>query len=79
VAGVDHVIALGLADPERLGVMGWSYGSYVTSRVSTQTNRFKAAAGGVVVGSPAPTNTLSRCRFLLPLAFLICKDDIVQP
>ena len=46
MAGVDHVIGMGVADPNRLAVMGWSYGGYMTNWVITQTNRFKAAATG---------------------------------
>jgi dipeptidyl aminopeptidase/acylaminoacyl peptidase len=49
MAGVDHVIATGVADPERLGVMGWSYGGYMTSWTITQTRRFKAASVGAGV------------------------------
>jgi len=44
MAGVDHLIAQGVADPDRLGVMGASYGGYMTDWIVTQTNRFKAAA-----------------------------------
>jgi dipeptidyl aminopeptidase/acylaminoacyl peptidase len=44
--GVDHVIAQGVADPDRMAVMGWSYGGYMTAWVITQTRRFKAAAVG---------------------------------
>lgn len=49
MTGVDHVIAIGVANPERLGVMGWSYGGYMTSWVITQTKRFKAASVGAGV------------------------------
>ena len=49
MAGVDHVIALGVADPERLAVMGWSYGGFMTSWVVTHTRRFKAAVVGAGV------------------------------
>jgi dipeptidyl aminopeptidase/acylaminoacyl peptidase len=49
MAGVDHAIALGIADPERLGVMGWSYGGFMTSWTITQTKRFKAASAGAAV------------------------------
>ncbi len=49
MAGVDYVIAQGIADPDRLGIMGWSYGGYMTSWVITQTNRFKAASVGAGV------------------------------
>jgi dipeptidyl aminopeptidase/acylaminoacyl peptidase len=54
MAGVDYVIAKGIADPNRLGVMGWSYGGYMTSWVITQTKRFKAAS----IGAPV-TNLMS--------------------
>jgi dipeptidyl aminopeptidase/acylaminoacyl peptidase len=46
IAGVDHVIALGIADPARLGIGGWSYGGFMTAWAVTQTNRFKAAMMG---------------------------------
>jgi dipeptidyl aminopeptidase/acylaminoacyl peptidase len=49
MAGVDYVISLGVADPERMAVMGWSYGGYMTSWVITHTNRFKAAIVGAGV------------------------------
>jgi dipeptidyl aminopeptidase/acylaminoacyl peptidase len=46
MSGVDAVIQMGVADPARLAVMGWSYGGYMTNWVITQTTRFKAAAAG---------------------------------
>jgi dipeptidyl aminopeptidase/acylaminoacyl peptidase len=52
--GVDLIIAQGIADPDRLGILGWSYGGYMTSWVITQTDRFKAASVGAGV-----TNLLS--------------------
>jgi dipeptidyl aminopeptidase/acylaminoacyl peptidase len=48
-SGVDALIAKGVADPDRLGVMGWSYGGYMTSWTITQTSRFKAASVGAGV------------------------------
>ena len=45
-AAVDHVIELGHADPERLGVGGWSYGGILTNYVITRTTRFAAAVTG---------------------------------
>lgn len=41
--GVDKVIEMGIADPDRLGVMGHSYGGYSTLSLIVQTKRFKAA------------------------------------
>jgi dipeptidyl aminopeptidase/acylaminoacyl peptidase len=49
MTGVDRVIEMGVADPERLGVMGWSYGGFMTSWIVTQTSRFKAASAGAPV------------------------------
>jgi dipeptidyl aminopeptidase/acylaminoacyl peptidase len=49
MSGVDHVIAMGVADADRLGVMGWSYGGFMTSWIVTQTKRFKAASVGAAV------------------------------
>jgi dipeptidyl aminopeptidase/acylaminoacyl peptidase len=46
MAAVDHVIKMGIADPERLGVGGWSYGGILTDYVVTKTGRFKAAIAG---------------------------------
>ena len=49
MAGVDKVIAMGIADADRLGILGWSYGGYMTSWTITQTDRFKAASVGAGV------------------------------
>lgn len=46
MAGVDKAVDLGLVDPDRLGVGGWSYGGILTNYVITQTDRFKAAVSG---------------------------------
>ncbi len=46
LAGVDHVINMGVADPEHLGVTGWSYGGFLAASVITQTRRFRAAVVG---------------------------------
>jgi dipeptidyl aminopeptidase/acylaminoacyl peptidase len=49
MAGVDHLIATGIADPNRLGVMGASYGGFMTNWIVTQTNRFKAASSSASI------------------------------
>lgn len=48
-AGVDRVIQMGVADPERLGITGWSYGGYMTTWTIGQTQRFRAAVAGAIV------------------------------
>jgi dipeptidyl aminopeptidase/acylaminoacyl peptidase len=45
-AGVDHVIQMGVADPVRLGVGGWSYGAILTDYMIATDPRFKAATSG---------------------------------
>ncbi len=49
MAGVDHVVSLGLVDPDRLGVTGWSYGGFMTNWVIGHTERFKAAVTGACI------------------------------
>lgn len=46
MAAVDHAIAEGYADPDRLGVGGWSYGGILTNYVITKTDRFAGAITG---------------------------------
>lgn len=46
MSGVDALVARGIADPDRLAHIGWSYGGYMTAWVITQTSRFKAAMVG---------------------------------
>ncbi|MHB8627752.1 MAG: S9 family peptidase [Aggregatilineales bacterium] len=48
-AGIDFLIAKGLADPDKLGIFGWSYGGYMTAWAITQTDRFKCAAAGAAI------------------------------
>lgn len=49
-AGVDHVIGMGIADPQRLGVGGWSYGGLLTDYMIASDTRFKAATDGAGTG-----------------------------
>ena len=46
MSGVDHLIARGLADGDRMAKMGWSGGGHMTNKIVTFTDRFKAAASG---------------------------------
>jgi dipeptidyl aminopeptidase/acylaminoacyl peptidase len=52
LAGVDHVVARGIADPNKLGVGGWSYGGILTDYLIATTTRFKAATSGAGVAFP---------------------------
>jgi dipeptidyl aminopeptidase/acylaminoacyl peptidase len=46
MSGIDDLVAKGVADPDRLGIGGWSYGGYMSEWAITQTLRFKAAVSG---------------------------------
>jgi dipeptidyl aminopeptidase/acylaminoacyl peptidase len=49
LSGVDALIERGIADPDRLGIGGWSYGGYMTAWAIGHTDRFKAAIVGAGV------------------------------
>ena len=46
MTGTDAVIAMGIADPSKLGKMGWSAGGHMTNKIITFTDRFKVASSG---------------------------------
>lgn len=46
LSGVDELVHQGIADDKRLGVMGWSYGGFMSAYLITQTDRFRAASVG---------------------------------
>jgi dipeptidyl aminopeptidase/acylaminoacyl peptidase len=46
MAAADYAVSQGIADPDRLGIGGWSYGGYMAAWAVTQTNRFKASVSG---------------------------------
>ena len=51
LAAVDWAVARGIADPERLGVGGWSYGGILTNELIARDRRFKAAISGAGQGN----------------------------
>jgi dipeptidyl aminopeptidase/acylaminoacyl peptidase len=46
LGAVDHAVAAGIADPDRLAIGGWSYGGILTDYTIATTTRFKAAVSG---------------------------------
>jgi dipeptidyl aminopeptidase/acylaminoacyl peptidase len=52
LGAVDWAVAQGLADPQRLGVAGWSYGGMLTDYLIASDTRFKAAVSGAGTGNP---------------------------
>lgn len=49
MTGVDHLIERSIADPDRLGIGGWSYGGFIVAWAVGKTDRFKAAVAGAAV------------------------------
>jgi dipeptidyl aminopeptidase/acylaminoacyl peptidase len=49
--GVDALIKLGIADPDRLVCMGWSAGGTLVNKLVTMTDRFKAASSGAGIAN----------------------------
>ncbi|HUA28950.1 MAG TPA: S9 family peptidase [Streptosporangiaceae bacterium] len=46
LSGIDAMIERGIADPDRIGTMGVSYGGFMSAWLVTQDQRFKAAVAG---------------------------------
>lgn len=53
LSGVDALVAQGIADKDKLAVMGWSNGGFLVNAVLTKTDRFKAASSGAGVADQA--------------------------
>jgi dipeptidyl aminopeptidase/acylaminoacyl peptidase len=51
LAAVDHVVAMGVADPGRLGIGGHSYGGILTDQVIARDSRFKGAVSSAGVAN----------------------------
>ena len=51
LAVTDKLVASGLADPDRIGIGGWSYGGYLTDYMIASTQRYKAAISGAGMGN----------------------------
>jgi dipeptidyl aminopeptidase/acylaminoacyl peptidase len=51
IAGAEVMVARGIADADRLGIGGWSWGGYLTAKTTTRTGMFKAAVNGAGVAN----------------------------
>ncbi len=67
--GVDHLIKTGLVDADRTGIMGWSYGGFMSSWTVGHTNRFKAASIGAPVVDLPHQNLTDDIEGFLPSYF----------
>lgn len=69
MTGVDHVINMGVADENKMAVMGWSYGGFMSSWIVGHTNRFKVASIGAPVVDLAHQNLTDDIEGFLPSYF----------
>ena len=69
MAGVDQVIKMGVTEESMLGVMGWSYGGFMSSWIVGHTNRFKAASIGAPVVDLSFQNLTDDIEGFLPSYF----------
>jgi dipeptidyl aminopeptidase/acylaminoacyl peptidase len=63
MAVVDRLVRRGVADPERLFVMGYSYGGFMTAWTIGQTDRFRAA----LIGAPVADHIAMRGTSDIPM------------
>jgi dipeptidyl aminopeptidase/acylaminoacyl peptidase len=63
LAATDYVVSKGIADPDRLGIGGWSYGGITTDYTIATTPRFKAAISGA--GSALQTSMYGIDQYIL--------------
>lgn len=52
LAGIDLLVQQGIADPDKLGIGGWSYGGMLTDYTIAADTRFKAALSGAGTANP---------------------------
>ena len=69
MAGVDEVIKMGVADENKMGVMGWSYGGFMSSWIVGHTDRFKVASIGAPVVDLGFQNLTDDIEGFLPSYF----------
>lgn len=76
LSGLDHLVARGLADPKRLGVMGGSHGGFMTSWLITQDTRFAAAVSVAPVTNYVTQHLISNIPQFVEL---FVGDKYTQP
>jgi dipeptidyl aminopeptidase/acylaminoacyl peptidase len=77
-AGIDEVIRLGVADPDRLGLMGWSYGGFIAATSIGKTERFKAISIGAPVVDLMSFHGTTDIRDFIPSYFRGLPPDLMR-
>ncbi len=77
-AGIDKVIADGIADPKRLGFMGWSYGGFLAAWAIGHSDRFLAISVGAPVVDLLSHHATSDLRDFIPAYFPGLSRDALR-
>lgn len=72
LGAADHLVAKGVADPDRMGISGWSYGGILTDYTIAKDNRFKVASSGA--GSAMQLSLYGVDQYILQL-----DNELGQP
>jgi dipeptidyl aminopeptidase/acylaminoacyl peptidase len=77
-SGIDQLIADGIADPQRLGLMGWSYGGFIASWALSRGDRFKAISIGAPVVDLLSFHGTTDIRAFIPSYFEGMSPDLLR-
>jgi dipeptidyl aminopeptidase/acylaminoacyl peptidase len=77
-AGIDKVIADGIADPDRLGLMGWSYGGFIAAWAAGHSDRFKAISIGAPIVDLLSFHGTTDIRDFIPNYFPPMSLDLLR-
>jgi dipeptidyl aminopeptidase/acylaminoacyl peptidase len=77
-AGIDQVIADGIADPQRLALMGWSYGGFIAAWALGHSDRFRAISIGAPVVDLLSFHGTTDIRVFIPTYFAGMSLDLLR-
>ncbi|HEX2122707.1 MAG TPA: S9 family peptidase [Thermoanaerobaculia bacterium] len=77
-AGIDKLIADGIADPQRLGLMGWSYGGYLAAWALGHSDRFRAVSIGGAVTDLLSDHLTADIHDYIPAYFDMRALDVLR-
>lgn len=77
-AGIDSLVEQGIADPDRLGLMGWSYGGFMSAWAISQTDRFKAISIGAPIVDLLSFHGTADIRDFIPAYFEGTPRDVLR-
>lgn len=77
-SGIDMLVASGIADPKRLGLMGWSYGGYLAAWALGHSDRFRAISVGAPVVDFVSFHGTTDIRKFIPSYFPSMPPELLR-